>query len=94
MLDFAQFNLIEGAFWIVCALFALIAQKHIRTMPVMYWSLLSALFSLFGISDFIEAYYSINFLEPSGYWLFVWKGVCLAGLLACATYYAVIRFRK
>ncbi len=77
-------NQIEGVFWIVIAAAVLVAGiragGRMRTLAVVA----AVLFVLFGVSDFIEATTGA-WWRP--WWLLVWKGLCLLGLLACLPAY-------
>jgi hypothetical protein len=94
MTDFVTFNLIEGAFWVICSLICVLFLKRLKHMPLGYWYSLSSILFLFGVSDFIEARMSPSFIEPTGYWLFAWKAVCVIGLVLCLLWYFLKRLRS
>jgi hypothetical protein len=91
MLTFIGFNLLEGGLWILCSLASFFGHRFTKSLPPKFWSGLSANFLLFGISDFVEAYYIVTFLEKGGEWLFAWKIICIIGFLACFFWYLKIR---
>jgi len=93
-LSFTHFNLLEGTFWVACAAIAFFIRRRVRFLPVTFRYLLSLSFILFGMSDFVEVYYPISFLDHGGEWLFVWKLLCIAGFISCFFWYLKIRFRK
>lgn len=89
-MDYIQFNLLEGVFWIVLGVVLLFLFKK---LPPHFKRL--TLFSattviLFGISDFAEVMFG-SFFEPGMSWLLVWKGVCVAGLITAIVWYVRIR---
>ena len=86
-LSITDFNLIEGVFWIFCSLVSLAANHRSRLVSPPFWYVLALDFLLFGISDFVEAYYPVSFLEPGGQWLFVWKIICVGGFGGCLIWY-------
>jgi len=92
-LSFADFNLVESAFWVFCSLVSLSALRFRLVSPPL-WYLLAFDFLLFGISDFIEAYYPVSFLERGGEELFAWKITCILGFVACLIWYLIQRVQK
>jgi hypothetical protein len=92
-LSFINFNLFEGGFWIFCSLIALLGVRFKVALP-RFWYLLALDFLLFGISDFVEAYYPVSFLDPGGEWLFAWKIICVLVFVACFAWYLVIMIKK
>lgn len=96
MLDFSftDFNLLEGMFWVICAIVSFLTRHRIGSLPYAFWHILSLDFFLFGISDFVEAYYPLSFLEHGGEWLFIWKLLCIIGFIGCFIWYLIIRIRE
>ncbi len=93
-LSFTAFNLLEGSFWLSCGGMSL-AGKHLHVLDKQqFWNFLALDFSLFGISDYVEAYYPLTFLDHGGEWLFAWKILCILGLVCCLVYYIVQRIKK
>ena len=83
-LSFIQFNLIEGFFWLFCALICTLTSFRPKSVSMRVWRLLALDFALFGISDFVEAYYPVSFLQPGGEWLLIWKVLCIIGFVVAA----------
>lgn len=93
-LTFTTFNLLEGAFWLVCAAVTFFLCYRIHTLSKRFWLLLSANFLFFGLSDFVEAYYPVSFFDAGGEWLFAWKLICIGGFLFCFIWYFRVRIFK
>lgn len=93
-LSFTDFNLLEGTFWIICATISFLSCYYVRFLPRVFWHVLSLDFVLFGISDFVEVYYPVTFLEHGGEWIFVWKLLCIAGFVGCFIWYLRISLQK
>ncbi|MFM2339432.1 MAG: hypothetical protein RLZZ360_68 [Candidatus Parcubacteria bacterium] len=92
-LSAAQFNFIEGWFWLLLGAVCLVLY---RLIPTPYRTLtLYAAFILvtFGVSDFVEAYYG-SFLVPGMEWLFIWKALDVIGLISIVLWYGVLRIRN
>jgi hypothetical protein len=79
-------NLIEAGVWFVLALvlFTCSLRRDKRLRPT-FW-LLSVTMVVFGFSDLVEARTGA-WWEP--WWLFVWKALCVVGLL-----YGCLRYRR
>jgi len=84
-------NLIEAGFWIVFgAGLAIAGMRHRRDLA--HLGLLSGtILFLFGISDLVEANTGA-WWRP--WWLLVWKGTCLSGMVLCALKYRRISVRE
>lgn len=89
-----MFNMIEGTFWLACAGVSFFVGTKLPTMTRRFWGVLTLLFVLFGISDYVEANYGPSIVEPAGYWLFAWKSVCVIGFTCCIIWYFVARLRS
>ena len=81
------FNIFEGIFWLIVALFFLVptikpSEKHRRFCLVAFIS-----FAAFGLSDFYEVHNGA-WWKPS--WLILWKGACLTGIAWCLISYIKI----
>ena len=75
----SSFNLVEGLFWLVVAAgFARAAVGAGARTPKVF-AAASAVLALFGVSDFVEIHTGA-WWRP--WWLLVWKGLCLAILVA------------
>lgn len=93
-LSFIEFNLVEGIFWVSCAIVTRFVLRRFHFMSHRLRYFLSADFVLFGMSDIVEAYYPSSFLDKGGEWLFVWKALCIAGFVVSCVWYAVERSKK
>lgn len=84
----ATFNLLEAVFWgtVAAAMFksAILSRSGHFSMLV----LAAALFCLFGVSDIVEMYTGA-WWRP--WWLFIWKGSCVAGLVGVYARYLLAR---
>ncbi len=77
-------NLIEAGFWIVFGLGLAIAGLR-RGRAIAALGLLSGtILCLFGVSDLVESSTGA-WWRP--WWLFLWKGTCLSGMVLCALKY-------
>ena len=85
----AAFNYIEAVWWISLGIFVLRYRR--RVVPPRNGLRRTACLALvaFGVSDLIEAQTGAWWEPPS---LLIFKGVCLAGIIACAVAY--LRGRK
>jgi len=92
-LVFVDFNLFEGVFWLLLACISFYAARIIK-MPPIFWRILALDFAFFGISDFVEAYYPVSFLDPGGEWLLAWKASCVIVFWVCVIWYLFVRMRK
>ena len=72
-----SFNFFEGLFWIAASAYVIRKTVHGRIGP-RPGAIGAALLFLFGISDFVEITTGA-WWRP--WWLLVWKGVCLFGLI-------------
>ena len=93
-LSFTAFNLLEGTFWIFCGALSYLAPHLIHHMPRKFWNFLFIDFMLFGISDYVEAYYPVSFLDKGGEWLYAWKVLCIIGFVMCLVWYISKRSSK
>jgi hypothetical protein len=93
MMGFTNFNLFEGVFWIGCAMAAL-SLTRFAIAPARFWRLLAADLALFGVSDFVEAYLPVSFLDPGGEWLYTWKAACVIVFCGLAVWYFIFRTKK
>lgn len=79
-------NVIEAGVWFVLALVLFVysfrREKHLRST---FWMLVGTMV-VFGFSDLVEARTGA-WWEP--WWLFVWKALCVTGLL-----FGVWRYRR
>jgi hypothetical protein len=75
-LSFTSFNLVEGIFWMMCAYISVSFLPKRIVSPRLHYAI-GFDFLLFSISDFVEAYYPVSFLEPGGEWLLIWKVLCI-----------------
>jgi hypothetical protein len=91
-LSFTNFNLLEGVFWIGCAVVSVLFRDHF--LIPRFWYLLSVDFILFGLSDFVEAYYPKSFLDPGAEWLLVWKITCLVWFCNSLVWYISMRIKN
>lgn len=92
-LTYVAFNIIEGFFWIGLGLLFVYAAK-VPTSHKKVFSLVTILtFTLFGISDFVESQVG-SFFESGTSWLFIWKVLCVVGLLAITVWYVQMKSRK
>gem|GEM_PF-1788911 len=92
-ISFTSFNLSEGVFWIFCAAVSIFATRF-KIAPPPLWRLLALDFLLFGVTDFIEAYYPVSFFDSGGEWLFALKIICVLGFFACLAWYLVSRIKN
>ena len=84
-------NLIEAGFWIIFGLGLAIAGLR-RCRAIAHLGLLSGtILCLFGVSDLVEASTGA-WWRP--WWLLVWKGTCLSGMVLCALKYRRISVRE
>lgn len=84
-------NLIEAGFWIVFGVGLTIAGMR-RGRAIARLGLLSGMIlCLFGLSDLVEASTGA-WWRP--WWLLVWKGVCLTGMVLCALKYRRLSVRE
>ncbi|MFO0893111.1 MAG: hypothetical protein U0790_28735 [Isosphaeraceae bacterium] len=80
-------NLIEGGFWAIFALVLVIGSQR-RTPSFRRLGWLAATISLaFGLSDLVEARTGA-WWRP--WWLLVWKGLCVTGLVLCFLRYRML----
>ena len=92
-MDYVTFNLVEGLFWVVLGLVALVLSKKLPT-EFKRLSIFSAfILALFGISDFVESQVG-SFFEPGLMWLFAWKVLGVIGLLCSVAWYIYIRLHS
>ena len=72
------FNFYEGVFWIVLG-FVLFtaAYKQFSSKVQKLFLVAGILFLIFGVSDFVEMNFAIL-----PWWLWLWKGINLVGLVA------------
>ena len=88
-LTYVAFNNIEAAFWVLIGLGSLLAGR--RFTEFRFLSLFTTVnLVLFGISDILEARLG-SFFEPGMAWLFIWKGICVFGLVVSVLWYLNIR---
>ena len=79
-LSFETFNQIEGTFWILLGLAALISWIYLDNNYKKITLVSSIILILFGISDFMEVKFG-SFLDPNLLWLLSWKVAGVTGLL-------------
>ena len=91
-LSAAEFNLIEGAFWLLLGFVCLVFYSKVPS--TFRWLCLFAVlvFITFGLSDFVEAYYG-SFLVSGMEWLLLWKTVDVLGLVLIVVWYTVLRLK-
>ena len=94
VLSFTAFNLLEGTFWIFCGILSYVAPHFIHDMSERFWKVLTLNFVLFGLSDYVEAYYPVSFLDKGGEWLYAWKILCIIGFVGCLIWYIAKRISK
>jgi hypothetical protein len=94
MTSFVEFNLLEGVFWLCCAGVSLSPLAMATNVPKQFWKVLATNFVLFGLSDFVEAYYPVSFLDAGGEWLLAWKVICILVFVDCLVWYVVARTKK
>ena len=87
------FNLMEGAFWCLLGIVALVAYYKVNKT---YKAI--ALFSFFilltfGVSDFFQVVQG-SFLVEGMQWLFIWKIVDVIGLCIIPLWYLILRTRE
>ncbi len=85
------FNVTEGLFWIVLAVCAYRYRHTLPRIHLRYWESLAVILFMFGLSDLIEAYSPIGFLEPGGEWLFAVKILCVVWMIVAGIQYFRIR---
>jgi hypothetical protein len=93
MLSFLEFNVIEGFFWILLSALVMWGFPRIPRLASRLGPTLSGTLFFFGLSDLVEAIYPVTFLEQGGWWLFLWKSLCVAALVFCAVWYVRDRTR-
>jgi hypothetical protein len=84
---FFVFNVVEGFLWILLAILAFYFRHTLPSIRTLYWESLASVLVIFGISDWIEVFASVSFLEPGGEWLFFIKIVCVVALIGAAIIY-------
>ena len=92
-IDFQTFNLIEGVFWVACAVLSVVGSHHFHQPGKWFWRILAFDFLLFGVSDVVEALDNESFLLPGGTWLLIWKLVCIVMFVVLIGYYIRVRAR-
>jgi hypothetical protein len=81
-------NLIEAGFWVLFGTTIAIGASS-RRRPMKHLGGMVGLISLlFGISDLVESRTGA-WWRP--WWLLVWKGLCVAGLVYCSLKYRGLR---
>ena len=88
--EYTAFNLREGVFWIILAVILFISYKKVPADYKRISFVSAVIVLLFGISDFLEIEVG-NFLEPSLWWLFVWKVLCIGGFAIIILWYFWLR---
>lgn len=91
-LSAAEFNLLEGSFWLLLSLISLILTKKVppRYLNLCFYTLFVLV--AFGVSDFVEAYYG-SFLVPGMEWLLVWKTINVICLATVPVWYLILRIK-
>ncbi len=89
-ISFLAFNLIEGVLWIVCAVVWTLLTRRSSFAGARSGGIA---FALFGLSDIVEAYYPLSFLERGGEWLLLWKLACLSAIVFSLYHYVRSRIR-
>ncbi len=84
-------NLIEAGFWIIFGVGLAIAGMRRRRNLARLGLLSGTILFLFGVSDLVEANTGA-WWRP--WWLLVWKGTCLSGMVLCALKYRRILVRE
>lgn len=80
-------NIMECGLWILLSMIMAIVSWRTRAIARRLASLAVPILFIFGISDLVEASTGA-WWRP--WWLFVWKALCVAALLALAcTYYRI-----
>jgi hypothetical protein len=85
------FNTSEGLFWIVLAACAYRYRDTLPRIHLRYWESLALILFIFGISDWVEVYSPIGFLEPGGEWLLSVKIFCVAWMIIAGIQYFRLR---
>jgi hypothetical protein len=81
-------NLVEAGFWMIFAPMVAIGARNQRR-PIRLLGRTASLISvLFGVSDLVESRTGA-WWRP--WWLLVWKGLCVAGLVLCFLKYRGLR---
>ena len=93
-LDFAEFNILEGSFWIVLSIAVLIMSNYIHEPRKQFWYLASVTLILFGVSDFFEVYMQRSFFEQGLEWLLVWKIICVFIIVILFVFYIRCRLKS
>ena len=84
-------NLIEAGFWIIFGVGLAIAGLR-RGRAIARLGLVSGtILCFFGVSDVVEASTGA-WWRP--WWLLVWKGACLSGMVLCALKYRLLSVRE
>ena len=84
-------NLIEAGFWLVFGIGLVIGGTRRGWAIARLALLLGTILLLFGVSDLVEANTGA-WWRP--WWLLVWKGTCLSGMVLCALKYRRISVRE
>jgi hypothetical protein len=92
-LTFFYFNLFEGIFWFLYALACIAGMRYVLFLSKRFWHFLFIDFLLFGISDILEAVYSVNLFSYGGAWLLIWKILCITGFMVSLIWYIAVRFK-
>lgn len=85
------FNFIEAFFWMGLGVGFLVSTVTRRLPRQGIYVFMGVLLILFGISDFFEMASGAWWRPP---WLLIYKGTCLAGLLAAGVWLWVRRYKK
>lgn len=89
-MDYVVFNFLEGLFWTLLGISTLYASRKVtetyKTLSLFFSCILIA----FGLSDFAECFFG-SFFEPGMLWLFIWKSICVLGLLVGVFRYILLR---
>jgi len=80
----ATFNYCEAVFWAIVALVIFIASRRAAPNARRIAHVAVPVLILFGVSDIVEVY-TRTWWRPI--WLLLWKGLCIAVLVACFVCY-------
>ncbi|MHC4265575.1 MAG: hypothetical protein ACYSUK_06540 [Planctomycetota bacterium] len=86
----SHFNLVEGIFWIVLAFIVWVWSFKVESIFQKFHIVAGILLVAFGCSDFMEIRTGA-WWKP--WWLLVWKGVCLTGIVILLVWYYLLKRR-
>ena len=90
--NFAQFNLLEGIFWLVLSVTSFVLYRFLPDKFQKLSLTAGVILFLFGLSDLVEI--STGGFLPGPWWLLIWKMASAIGIIGIILWYLKLRIKS